>query len=384
MRSKPISLVLVLSLLLTALAACGAQPAATPAATNAPAAAATAAPAEAATAAPAEATAAPAAAATAAPAEAATAPAAVGGSGKTYVLVPKNLGNQYFDTANKGAQEAAKELGVTVNYQGPAQADATQQIQLLNSLIAQNVGGLAISADDSDALVPTGKQAIDSGIPVVTFDSAISPGGRTVHIVQAKSADIAAVQIKMASDLAKGEGKIAILSATSTAPNQNEWIGLMKEELKKPEYAKLELVDTVYGDDQDEKSYTEAQSLMKKYPDLKVIIAPTTVGIASSARAVKDGNLIGKVFVTGLGTPNSMRDYVKSGAAPQFALWNPADMGYLAIQTLNAIASGQIKGQPGDKFKAGRLGEYTVDQDGTVLLGPPTVFTKDNIDQLNF
>src|SRR5689334_16673642 len=311
------------------------------------------------------------------------APAAAGG-GKTYILVPKNLGNAYFDTANTGAQEAAKELGVTVTYQGPATADATQQIQLLNSLIAQNVSGLAISADDGDALVPVGKQAIDAGIPVVTWDSAIAAGGRTVHINQAVSADIAAIQIKIASDLAKGEGSIAILSATSTAPNQNEWIGLMKEELKKPEYAKLKLVDTVYGDDQDEKSYTEAQGLIKKYPDLKVIIAPTTVGIAASARAVQDGNLVGKVFVTGLGTPNQMRNYVKSGASPAFALWNPSDLGYLAIQTLNAIATGKIKGVPGDKYTAGKLGDYTIDKDGTVLLGKPTEFNKDNIDKFNF
>ncbi len=305
-------------------------------------------------------------------------------AGATYVLVPKNLGNPYFDTANKGAQEAGKELGVTVTYQGPATADATQQIQLLNSLIAQKVNGLAISADDSDALVPTGKQAMEAGIPVVTWDSAISPGGRTVHINQAVAADIAAIQVKMASDLAGGEGQIAILSATSTAPNQNEWIGLMKEELKKPEYAKLELVTTVYGDDEDTKSYNEANGLMQTYPDLKVIIAPTTVGIAASARAVQDANKVGKVFVTGLGTPNQMREYVKSGASPEFALWNPSDLGYLAIYTLDAISSGKIKGQPGDKFSAGKLGDYTIADDGTVLLGPPTVFDKNNIDSFDF
>lgn len=355
MMTKRIAFVPLFSTVLALLAACGATPAAAPAAaTSAPAAAA-----------------------------ATSAPAAASG-GKTYFLVPKNLGNPYFDTANVGAQEAAKELGVTVTYQGSATADATQQIQLLNSLLAQKVGGLAISANDADALVPVGKQAIDSGIPVVTWDSAIAPGGRTVHINQANAADIASTQIKMASDLAGGAGKIAILSATSTAPNQNEWIGLMKEELKKADYAKLELVETVYGDDQDEKSYTEAQALFKKYPDLKVIIAPTTVGIASSARAVQDANLVGKVFVTGLGTPNQMRDYVKSGAAPQFALWNPGDLGYLAIQTLNAIATGKIKGQPGDKFTAGRLGDYTIAADGTILLGKPTVFSKDNIDQFKF
>jgi len=108
------------------------------------------------------------------------------------------------------------------------------------------------------------------------------------------------------------------------------------------------------------------------------------VGIAASARAVQDANLVGKVLVTGLGTPNQMREYVKSGAAPQFALWNPSDLGYLAVYALDAIAKGQIKGQPGDKFKAGKLGEYTVKDDGTVLLGLPFIYNKDNIDKFNW
>jgi rhamnose transport system substrate-binding protein len=311
------------------------------------------------------------------------------GGGMTFVLVPKNLGNPYFDTANKGAQDAAKELGVTVLYQGPSTADATQQIQLINSLIAQKVNGLAISADDSDALVPTGKDAMAAGIPVVSFDSAISKDGRVFHINQAVTQDIGAIEIKMALDETGPDGgQIAILSATSTAPNQNAWIEVMKSELQKPEYSKLQLVDTVYGDDDDTKSYNEALGLFTKYPDLKVIIAPTTVGIAAAARAVSDKNLIGKVFVTGLGTPNQMREYVKSGASPEFALWNPGDLGYLSIYALNALATGEIKGVAGDTFKAGKLGSYTVQDDPTlglnVLLGPPTVFNKDNIDNFNF
>lgn len=306
------------------------------------------------------------------------------GGGKTFALVPKNLGNPYFDTANKGAQEAAKELGVTVNYTGPATADATQQIQLINSLISQKVSGLAISADDSDALVSTGKAAIDAGIPVVSWDSAIATGGRTVHVNQANSEDIGRGQVQLISKLIGGKGKIAILSATSTAPNQNEWIKWMKDELTKADYKDMELVATVYGDDQDEKSYTEAQGLMTTYPDLKGIISPTTVGVAAAARAVTDARKIGQVIVTGLGTPNQMRAYVKSGAAPAFALWNPGDLGYLAVHTLNAISTGTITGKPGDKFKAGKLGEYTIAEDGTILLGKPTVFDKDNIDQFDF
>lgn len=335
----------------------------------------------------------PAAVATEAPAAEAPpaeAPAEAPAAGElTFVLVPKNLGNPYFDTGNVGAQEAAEELGVTVLYQGSAAADATQQIQLINSLIAQNVSGLAVAANDEDALVPTGKEAMDAGIPVVSWDSAIGQDGRVLHINQAVLQDIGAIQIQMASDLAGPDGgQIAILSATSTAPNQNAWIEVMKEVLTQPEYANLELVDVVYGDDDDTKSYNEAQALFTKYPDLKVIIAPTTVGIAASARAVTDQNLIGKVAVTGLGTPNQMREYVKNGASPQFALWNPADLGYLAIHILNALATDQITGATGDTFTAGRLGEYTIQEDEAlgrnVLLGLPFIYNAENIDNFNW
>lgn len=306
-----------------------------------------------------------------------------------YVLVPKNLGNPYFDTGNVGAQEAAEEIGITVLYQGSATADATEQITLLNSLIAQQVCGLAISANDSDALVPTGKEAMDAGIAVVTWDSAIAPDGRNLHINQAVTQDIGAIQVQMAAELAGEDGgQIAVLSATSTAPNQNAWIEVMEEELTKDEYSNLELVEVVYGDDEDEKSYSEAQALFTKYPDLEVIIAPTTVGIAASARAVTDADLIGQVYVTGLGTPNQMREYVKNGSSPQFALWNPADLGYLAVYAMHALNTGEIVGEAGESFSAGKLGDYTIEDDPdlglNVLLGLPFIYNGDNIDDFDW
>ena len=227
-------------------------------------------------------------------------------TGRTYVLVPKNLGNPYFDAANSGAQLAAAELGVKVLYQGSTTADATAQITLLDSLIAQKVNGLAISANDADALVPTGKQAIAAGIPVVTWDSNIGTGGTQVFVNQASTQGIADVQVKMALDLTGPcGGEIAILSATAQAPNQNAWIALMKTDLATPTYSMLKLDTVVYGNDDDTTSYNQALALFKTYPNLKVIIAPTTVGIAASARAVTDQNLIGKVFVTGLGSAES-------------------------------------------------------------------------------
>jgi rhamnose transport system substrate-binding protein len=312
-------------------------------------------------------------------------PTAATQTGRTYALVPKNLGNPYFDAANQGAQLAAAELGVKVIYTGPTTADATAQITLLDSLIAQKVNGLMISADDADALVPTGKQAIAAGIPVVTWDSNINTGGTQLFVNQANTQGIGDSQVKMALDITgPGGGEIAVLSATAQAPNQNAWIAVMKTDLAMPAYAALKLDTIVYGNDDDTTSYNQALALMKTYPNLKVIVAPTSVGIAAAARAVKDQNMTGKIFVTGLGTPNALRDYVKGGIIPEFALWNVPNLGYLTVYAMDAIATGKIKGNPGDTFTAGKLGSYTIGSDGTIVLGPPYVFNKDNIDTLHF
>jgi rhamnose transport system substrate-binding protein len=158
----------------------------------------------------------------------------------------------------------------------------------------------------------------------------------------------------------------------------------MKDELKKPEYSKFKLVKTAYGNDDDQKSFEETQGLLQAYPDLKGIISPTTVGIAAAARYLQGSKYKGKVKLTGLGTPNQLRDFVKDGTIDGFELWDPGKLGYLAGYAAAAIASGTITGAEGDKFKAGDLGEKTVGAKGEILLGPPTVFDKDNIDDFDF
>ncbi len=188
----------------------------------------------------------------------------------------------------------------------------------------------------------------------------------------------------MANELAGGEGEIAILSATPNATNQNAWIKVVEAELQKPENSKLKLVKTVYGNDDDQKSFQEAQGLLQSYPNLKVIVSPTTVGIAAAARYVSSSNFKGKVAITGLGLPNQMREYVKDGTVSKFSLWVPSDIGYLAAYAGAALASGQITGAAGEKFTAGKLGEYTIAADGEIVLGPPTEFTAQNIDQFDF
>ncbi|WP_460917103.1 rhamnose ABC transporter substrate-binding protein [Plantactinospora veratri] len=267
---------------------------------------------------------------------------------------------------------------------GPSEASASSQVSYLNTLTQQGSDVIVVSANDPNAICGAVNQARQGGAKVVTFDSDTNPDCRDLFVNQVTGQGIAENQVKLISDAIGGQGKIAILSATANATNQNAWIELMKTELKKPEYSGIQLVTTVYGDDKDEKSFQETQGLLSAHPDLKGIISPTTVGVAAAARYLSGSQYKGKVALTGLGTPNQMREFVKNGTVKSFALWNPADLGYLAAYAGAALASGMITGKEGDKFTAGKLGEYTVGAQGVVVLGPPTVFDAANIDQFDF
>ncbi|WP_405110183.1 rhamnose ABC transporter substrate-binding protein [Micromonospora sp. NBC_01405] len=307
-------------------------------------------------------------------------------SGLKVVFLPKQVNNPYFDTSdNKGGKVAVGEFKGSYSQTGPSEASPSAQVSYINTLSQQQTDVIVVSANDKDAVCGALEEAQQAGAKVVTYDSDTNPSCRDVFINQATAEGIAKSQIKLISEAVGAEGgEIAILSATANATNQNAWIAMMKTELAKPEYAKLKLVDTVYGDDDDQKSFQEAQGLLAKHPNLKGVISPTTVGIAAAARYLSGSAYKGKVQLTGLGTPNQMRAYVKDGTVKSFALWNPADLGYLAAYAGGALASGLIKGKEGDTFTAGKLGEFTVGKDGVVVLGDPFTFTAENIDKLNF
>ena len=306
----------------------------------------------------------------------------VAGEKVKIAMVVKSLGNGFFDAAHEGGNAAAKELGdVDLIYTGPTAPTAEAQIEVINSLISQKVDALVISANDKDALVPIAKRAMQRGIKVISFDSGIAPAGRQMQLNPSNNALIGTKLVQMASDAAGGAGEIAILSATAQATNQNIWIGEMKKVLAQPEYAKLKLVTVVYGDDQSDKSYREALGLLRSHPDLKVIVAPTTVGIVASAKAVADEKLIGKVYVTGLGLPSEMAGHVKSGAVKSFAIWNPIDLGYTATELAYAFVKGKATGKEGEQIPAGRMGKITIEANGEAAMAPPFTYDKSNIDQ---
>ena len=307
-----------------------------------------------------------------------------GGDGETaFTFLPKNLGNPYFDTSEAGAQSAAEELGVTVTQVGPDAASPEAQVPFINTAAQQGADALIVSANDPTAICDALQEASDAGTAIVTFDSDTDPECRDLYVSQADAAGIAKVQIEMIAEQIGGAGQIAILSASANATNQNAWIELMQAELE-ANYPDIELVDTVYGDDDDQKSFDQTAALLQSYPELKGIVSPTTVGIAAAARYLSTSEAKGQVALTGLGTPNQMREYVADGTVSEFALWNPDDLGYLAVHAAAALANGDIEGNEGDTFTTERLGEYTVGADGVVLLGEPFRFNADNIDEFDF
>jgi rhamnose transport system substrate-binding protein len=302
----------------------------------------------------------------------------------SVAFLPKQINNPYFDTAAAGGKKAAQELGGTFTQVGPSSANAAAQVPYIQTLTQQHVSAIAISGDDPNAVAPALKQAMAQGIKVVSYDADVEPDARQVFINQANAQDLGTSEVDLLGQELNYTGEIAILSAAATASNQNTWIGYMKQELATPKFANMKLDTIVYGNDDDTTSYNMTQQLLQSYPNLKGIISPTTVGIAAAARYLDTNHLAGKVMLTGLGTPNQMRQYVKDGTVKAFELWNVNDLGYVAYYAAAALVQGKITGKQGDTFTAGSLGTFTVGANGDVLLGKPFVFDATNIDQFNF
>ncbi|MGL4488192.1 MAG: rhamnose ABC transporter substrate-binding protein [Rhizobiaceae bacterium] len=298
-------------------------------------------------------------------------------------LLVKSLGNGFFDAANKGAEEAAKELGNTeIIYTGPTKATAEGQIEIINSLINQKVGCIAISANDPDAVAPALKKAMERGIKVISWDSGVAADGRMLHLNPSDTDLIGETIIKLAADHMPDGGEVAILSAASTAANQNSWIEAAKKILPE-KFPNIKLVDVVYGDDDSAKSTDVAKGLLKSHPNLKAIIAPTTVGVVAAAQVVTDEGLIGKVNVTGLALPSEFKKFIDNGASQAVALWNPIDLGYSATQLCHGLAVGGAEAKPGAELSIGKVGKIKLDDSNSAAMAAPFQFDKSNIEEFS-
>jgi rhamnose transport system substrate-binding protein len=310
--------------------------------------------------------------------------------GLTVYFIPKDTQNPYEVLADKGGEKALGELGGKVVVSSGTADTAAAQIPSIQAAIQANADAIVIAGNDPSALCPTLNQAAKKGIAIISFDSDISCGTSPSHLFinQADTETIGTSEVDLLAKQIGSAGDIGILSAAASATNQNAWIKYMKQQLTK--YPNMHLVTTVYGNDDPATSLTVLQGMLSAYPSLKGIISPTTVGISTAAQYLDTHQDVAKkVTLTGLGLPSQMSKYVKDGTVQSFELWNPSDLGYLAGYAAAALASGTTTLDADASFSAGTLGQYKVlaaagDTGPSVVLGPPTVFDKTNIDQFNF
>ena len=305
-------------------------------------------------------------------------------TGLKIAIMPKAVNIGYFTAWDKGAQKACKEIGAKCTYLGPTEATGPAQVQFINKVIQQKYDVLVISAADQNAIVPSLKKAKAAGITVVTSDAdvaAASASSRVVSVLPAASDRIGTAEVDWIAEAVGKKGSIAVLSASATAANQNAWIAAMGPYLTK-KYPKMSWVggtvdkSTFYGDDDATKSTAQFAAILSQYPDVAGIISPTTVGVLAAAIEKKAKSA--KVKVTGLGLPSQMAPYIEDGTVKKVGLWNPIDLGYVAVYAAARAESGTFTGKVGTSFKAGTT-TYKVTTGGVAFLGDPFTFTKENI-----
>jgi rhamnose transport system substrate-binding protein len=295
-------------------------------------------------------------------------------------MLPKLSGIPYFNACRRGAEEAARELGVNLVYDGPLTADAVRQGEIANSWILRGFDVIAVAPNNPEAIAPVLKKARERGIHVITWDTDSLPDAREYFVNQVSSPAMARALVDIVSEETGGSGRVALISGTETAANQNTWMRHMRD-YATAQHPRLTFIDPVeYPGEDDARSYQSAQGLclLSRPPD--GIIGMTSVSAPAAAKAVFDAKLSGKVAVTGITLPSSLRSYLKNGTVKRFVLWKPVDLGYLTVQVARRLSAG---GSLGSKIEAGRLGKLKV-ENGEIILGPPLVFDASNVEQYDF
>lgn len=299
----------------------------------------------------------------------------------TVALLPKSKGNAYFISCKEGAEKAAKALGVDLLFDGPTTTDPAKQNEIVENWITLGVDVIAAACDNKEGISTALRKAQSKGVKVITYDADAMPDARTFFVNQATPEGIGYTLMDEAARLLNGEGEFAIILATLTAANQQEWRRHIEERLAE-KYPKMRIVAVRPCDDLKDKAQSEATALLSAYPDLKLLMNICSPAVPGAAEAVKQAGKVGQVKVIGLGLPSENRRYVKEGVTDSVILWKTEDLGALTVEAAVALVKGTLK--PGDtRFKTVTLGEFEIQGDN-ILLGKPFVFNKDNIDQFDF
>ena len=305
------------------------------------------------------------------------------GSGRklTIGLMPKSKGNAYFISCKQGADQAAKELGVELLFDGPTDPDPAKQNEIVENWITLGVDVIAAACENKEGISSALRKAQQKGIKVLTFDSDAAPDARSFFVNQATPEGIAYTLMDEAARLIGDEGEFAIITASLTASNMNEWQKHI-ELRRSSKFPNLKMVALRPCDDLKDKAQSEATALLGAYPNLKLIMAICSPAVPGTAEAVKQAGKTGQVKVIGLGLPNENRRYVKDGVTQSVILWKTVDLGYLTIHAANSLADGTLR-RGATTYDAGKLGRMEIKGDN-ILLGKPFIFNKDNIDQFDF
>ena len=301
-------------------------------------------------------------------------------------MLPKLVGIGYFDATEQGAQEAAKELGVDLVYDGPTDAKVEDQIKMIDGWMVQGYDVIAVAPNDPDAIADSLKKAKDLDTTVVTWDTDANPQAsqRASFVTPADNQAIADSLVQLMVEGVKSQGKelagdYLIVSGTATAANQNVWIQLMRERIA-ADYPDIHLLEPLTPGEDQQKAYEQTSVAVNAHAGLKGIWGITSVACPAAAKAARDASKADQIYVTGLSLPNLMREYVEDGTVKKFALWNAVDLGYLTVHVAQQQHAGQLK--PGVR-DFGRLKNVEV-REGEVILGPPLVFDKQNIGEFQF
>ncbi|MDR2054925.1 MAG: substrate-binding domain-containing protein [Desulfovibrio sp.] len=303
----------------------------------------------------------------------------------TIYFIPKNLNNPYFEAMSTGLFEAISELGeehFRYVYIGPQIAEPENQIEFVKRAIQDKADAVFIASNSNTALNDVFDEARKGGTRIISINQDIpgSESHRDAAIIPADFKIIPNAQLDLMGEQIGYDGQFAIVSATEDAPDQSSWVNRMQREVKEnPKYARMKLVEVVYGDDQVDRSMAVTKDLLSKYPRLEGILSPTTVGVAAACRAVRESGMSGKVKVTGFGLPSEMAEFVLDGTCESFQLWDPHYLGYLGVYMVWAEAREGFSIVPGATFRARKLGRYTIQPNGQIVSQPIMRYDRANI-----
>jgi ABC-type sugar transport system substrate-binding protein len=297
-------------------------------------------------------------------------------------FVPQIVGIPYFDAMEAGGNKAAQALGVDFIYQGPVDSSPVDQLQIVQSLIDQGVGAVSISVLDASSIAPVVEAAKAKNVKLFTSDSDAPDSGRALYVAQATDQGLGYAIIDEMVKRAGEDAKIGIVSGEPTASNLNAWIGFMRERVKE-KYPNVTLLEPQYAGGSAERAAQIATDLMAVNPDLKGLIGVASTTCPGVAQAIETAGKAGQVIGTGYCSPNTARDYLKSGALGYTVLWDPAELGYLTVWAGKQLIDGTEI--PASVTPEGMSHPVTYDAaTGILLLGDPAIFTAENVDQFNF